>query len=101
MTTLHKSAQDDLRRLVEQIERLENEKKDIADDIRDKFQEAQSTGFDTKILRKLLAMRKKTKVERDEDEAILHVYMHALGMLGDEGLPLARWADAKEGSAVQ
>jgi len=84
MTTLHDSAQKQLQQLVEQIERLEEEKKAIASDIKDKYLEAKAVGFDVKILRKIVALRKKDTNERQEEEAILDVYLHALGMLLDE-----------------
>lgn len=83
MSTLQVSAQNQLRQFVEQIERLEEEKKAIADDIRDKFAEAKAVGFDVKALRKVLSLRKKSKTDRDEEEAILATYLHALGMLDD------------------
>ena len=84
MTTLQASAQNQLRQLVEQIERLEEEKKALAGDIRDKYLEAKGMGFDVKALRQIVRMRKKSATERNEEEAILEVYMHALGMLSDE-----------------
>ncbi len=83
MTTLQVSAQNQLRQFVEQIERLEEEKKALASDIRDKFAEAKALGFDVKALRKIISMRKKSKTDRDEEEAILATYLHALGMLSD------------------
>lgn len=83
MTTLQASAQKQLRQFVEQIERLEEEKKQIASDIRDKFLEAKGVGFDVKIMRQVLKLRKKSKDEREEEESILDVYLHALGMLGE------------------
>jgi uncharacterized protein (UPF0335 family) len=81
MTTLQVSTQNQLRQLVEQIERLEEEKKALAGDIRDKFLEAKAVGFDVKALRKIVGLRKKSKADRDEEDAILTTYMHALGML--------------------
>lgn len=84
MTALQHSAQNQLRQFVEQIERLEEEKKGIAEDIKDKFLEAKATGFDVKILRLVLRLRKKDKNERDEEEALLETYLHALGMLADD-----------------
>ena len=81
MTTLQGAAQAQLRQFIEQIERLEEEKKAIADDIRDKLAEAKAVGFDVKALRQILRLRKKSKDDRDEEEAILTTYMHALGML--------------------
>lgn len=74
MTTgLQKSAQEELRRLVDQIERLESDKKDIADDIKDKWLEVRSRGFDAKVLRKIIRMRKQSKTDRDEEQAIVDV----------------------------
>jgi len=69
-----------LRALIERIERLEEEKQTIADDIKDVFAEAKGTGFDTKALRTIIRLRKKDKAEREEEEAILDLYMAALGM---------------------
>lgn len=83
MTTLQASYQQQLRQFVEQIERLEEEKKQTASDIRDKYLEAKAVGFDVKALRQVVRLRKKTKDERQEEETVLEVYMHALGMLGD------------------
>ncbi len=94
MTTLHDSAQKQLQQLVEQIERLEEEKKAIASDIKDKYLEAKSVGFDVKVLRKIVALRKKETSERQEEEAILDVYLHALGMLLDDPTPMAPMAPA-------
>jgi uncharacterized protein (UPF0335 family) len=81
MTTLQASAQKQLRQLVEQIERLEEEKKALAGDIRDKFLEAKGLGFDVKVLRQVVRLRKKSATERQEEDAVLEVYLHALGML--------------------
>lgn len=83
MTTLQASAQNQLRQLVEQIERLEEEKKALASDIRDKYLEAKGVGFDVKALREIVRLRKKSQSEREEEDGILEVYMHALGMLND------------------
>jgi uncharacterized protein (UPF0335 family) len=83
MTTLQASAQKQLRQLIEQIERLEEEKKAMAGDIRDKYAEAKAVGFDIKVVRKIVGLRKKSKTDRQEEEALLEVYMHALGMLDD------------------
>lgn len=82
MSTLQASSQQQLRQFVEQIERLEEEKKQTASDIRDKYLEAKAVGFDVKALRQVVRLRKKTKDERQEEETVLEVYMHALGMLG-------------------
>ena len=88
MTTLQASAQNQLRQLVEQIERLEEEKKALAADIRDKYLEAKAVGFDVKALRQIVRLRKKTENERQEEEGILEVYMHALGMLNPAPQPM-------------
>jgi uncharacterized protein (UPF0335 family) len=93
MTTLQASAQNQLRQLVEQIERLEEEKKQLASDIRDKYLEAKAVGFDVKALRQIVRLRKKSQSERQEEESILTVYLHALGML-DDADALERAADS-------
>ena len=80
MSTLQVSAQKQLRQFIEQIERLEEEKKALAGDIRDKYLEAKSTGFDVKAMRKLIARRKRSQTDQQEEDAILAAYMHALGM---------------------
>ena len=70
-----------LRALVERIERLAEEKQAIADDIRDVYGEAKAHGFDTKVMRKVIALRRQDAGEREEQEAILDLYKHALGMV--------------------
>jgi uncharacterized protein (UPF0335 family) len=74
-------AKDHLKAFVERIERLEEEKKALADDVRDVYAEAKANGFDTKALRNIVRLRKQDIDERREQEAILETYMHALGML--------------------
>jgi uncharacterized protein (UPF0335 family) len=69
-----------LRAFVERIERLEEEKQTIADDIKEVFAEAKGTGFDTKGIRAIIRLRKKDQAERQEEEAILDLYRAALGM---------------------
>ena len=69
-----------LRAFIERIERLEEEKKTIADDIKEVYAEAKGTGFDTKAMRTIIRLRKKDQAERQEEEAILDLYMAALGM---------------------
>ena len=76
-------ARDQLRSIVERVERLEDEKKAIADDIRDVFAEAKANGFDVKTLRTVVRMRKLEAAERQEQEAMLDLYLSALGMLPD------------------
>jgi uncharacterized protein (UPF0335 family) len=73
-------AQDQLRAFVERIERMEEEKKAIADDIKEIYAEAKGNGFDTKVLRQVIRIRKQDRAERLEQEAILELYMAALGM---------------------
>ena len=74
-------AQGQLKSIVERIERLEEEKKTIAADIKEVYAEAKGHGFDTKILRKVVSMRKKEASEREEEQSMLDLYMQALGML--------------------
>ena len=74
-------APDQLKAFVERIERLEEEKAALAGDIRDVYAEAKGNGFDTKILRKVVSLRKKDFAERQEEDAILDLYLQALGML--------------------
>ena len=78
--TAHRFAKDQLKAFVERVERLEEEKKAIADDIRDVYAEAKGNGFDVKALRAVV-LRKQDVDERKEQEAILETYLHALGML--------------------
>lgn len=77
-------ARDQLRSIVERIERLEEEMKVIADDIKDVYGEAKANGYDTRVLRKVVAIRKQDQNERAEQEAVLDTYLHALGMAGEE-----------------
>jgi uncharacterized protein (UPF0335 family) len=74
-------AKDQLKAFVERIERLEEEKKAIADDIRDVYAEAKGNGYDVKAMRAVVRLRKQDKDERAEYEAVLETYMHALGMI--------------------
>jgi len=70
-----------LRAIVERIERLEEEKKAVAAQIKEVYDEAKGNGYDVKTLRKIVQIRKKKPEERTEEEAMLDLYMHALGML--------------------
>lgn len=70
-----------LRAIVERIEHLEEEKRAVADQIKEVYAEAKGNGFDTKAIRKLVALRRKDAQERQEEESILELYMSALGML--------------------
>ncbi|MFT0875992.1 DUF2312 domain-containing protein [Rhodopseudomonas sp. G2_2311] len=74
-------AKEQLRAVIERIERLEEEKKSISDDIRDVYAEAKGNGFDVAALRTIVRMRKTDANERAEAETILETYMQALGML--------------------
>lgn len=73
-------AQDQIRAFVERIERLEEERSAIADDVKEVYLEASGNGFDTKVLRKIIAIRKQDHAERMEQEALMELYMSALGM---------------------
>ena len=75
-----KFAKDQLKAIIERIERLEEEKKTISDDIRDVYAEAKGNGYDVKALRTVVRMRKQDANERAEQETILDTYMQALGM---------------------
>jgi uncharacterized protein (UPF0335 family) len=74
-------AKDQLKSVIERVERLEEEKKTISDDIRDVYAEAKGNGFDVKALRTIVRLRKQDANERREEETILETYMQALGML--------------------
>jgi uncharacterized protein (UPF0335 family) len=86
-------AAEELKQFIERIERLEEEKKAIADDVKDVFAEAKGRGFDTKAIRTIVRLRSKEPHEREEEEAILELYKSALGM--------ASWsAPAVDGSSA-
>ncbi len=70
-----------LRAFIERIERLEEEKKTIADDIKEVYAEAKGTGFDTRAMRQIVRDRKKDKAERDEFESLVDLYRAAMGMI--------------------
>ena len=76
-----KFAKEQLKSIIERIERLEEEKKAISDDIRDVYAESKGNGFDVKVLRMIVRMRKQDATERQEQETILETYMQALGMM--------------------
>jgi uncharacterized protein (UPF0335 family) len=73
-------AKDQLRSIVERIERLEEEKKALSEDIKEVYAEAKGNGYDTKVLRKVVSIRKQDRDERQEQEAILDLYLEALGL---------------------
>jgi uncharacterized protein (UPF0335 family) len=83
-----------LQAIVERIERLEEDKAAIAEDIKGIYAEAKSHGFDAKILRKVIALRKKAASERDAEQDMIDLYMSALGMLADT--PLGQAAIARD-----
>jgi uncharacterized protein (UPF0335 family) len=80
MSDVASFAKEQLKGVIERIERLEEEKKALSDDIKDVYAEAKANGFDTKALRTVIRLRKKDADERKEEEAILDLYMQALGM---------------------
>lgn len=76
-------AREQLRSIIERIEKLEEEKAAIAGDIKDVFAEAKANGYDVKTLRKVVRLRKQDSEAREEEEAMLALYLHALGMAPD------------------
>ena len=80
MSDVASVAADQLKSFVERIERLEEEKDTISSDIKDVYEEAKGNGYDTKILRQVIRLRRQDKSEREEMEALLELYMQALGM---------------------
>ncbi|HXC56733.1 MAG TPA: DUF2312 domain-containing protein [Rhizomicrobium sp.] len=74
-------AKEHLRSFIERIERLEEEKKTLADDIREVYSEAKGTGFDTKVMRQVVRLRKMENAERQELESLLETYKRALNMI--------------------
>lgn len=72
---------DELRQIIERVESLNQEKQGVQDTIKEALAEAKSRGFDTKVIRKLIAIRKRNRDDLAEEEAILEVYMSALGMV--------------------
>jgi len=76
----NKTTQDQLRAFIERIERLEEEKKSLSQDIGDVYREATSNGYDKKIMRKLIALRKKEPAQIQEEKDLLDIYMQAVGM---------------------
>jgi uncharacterized protein (UPF0335 family) len=81
-------AADELRAIIERIERLEEEKKEIGGDIKEVYSEAKGRGYDAKVIRRIVALRKQDVNERQEFEAILDLYCSALGMWVQDRLPL-------------
>jgi uncharacterized protein (UPF0335 family) len=79
-TDINRVTADELRQFIERYERLEAEKKDIADQQKEVMAECNGRGYDTKVIRKIIAMRKKSRDELAEEEAVLEMYKAALGM---------------------
>ena len=79
--TAHRFAKDQLKAIIARIEKLEEEKKALSDDIRDVYAESKASGFDTTALRAVVRLRKQDAQERNEQQLILETYMNALGML--------------------
>lgn len=77
--SLTQTAQEKLRQLVARIEKLEEEKKSIADDVKESYAEAKAMGFDSKVLRQVVRLRKQDRQEREEQDQIRELYLHALG----------------------
>lgn len=91
-------AHGQIKSIVERIERLEEDKAALSADIKEVYAEAKANGFDTKILRKVISLRKKESAAREEEQSMLEVYMAALGMIAD--LPLGQAALKREGLAA-
>lgn len=83
------STKQQLKQYIERAEKLEEEVGALKDDLKNVFAEAKANGFDPKIMKKVIALRKKDKSERDEEQAVLDTYLSALGMLADTPLGVA------------
>lgn len=84
MSDVHGVARDQLRTIIERIERLEEEKAALTADIREVYAEAKGNGFDVKTLRSVVRLRKQDTSERQEQQALLETYLHALGMIAPD-----------------
>lgn len=93
-------AREQLRSIVERVERLEEERIALSSDIREVYSEAKGNGFDTKILRQIVRLRKLDRADRQEQEAILDLYMRALGMRSDEPGLFDREEESHEAASV-
>ena len=78
--TSYRVTADELRQFIERVERLEQEKKDLADQVKEVMAEAKGRGYDTKVMRKVIALRKRDSNDIAEEEAVLDMYKEALGM---------------------
>jgi uncharacterized protein (UPF0335 family) len=81
MSSAKTVAGDQLRSIIERVERLLEEKQEIADQVKEVFSEAKANGFDAKAIRRIIKIRKQDPSERETEEAVLELYLHALGML--------------------
>lgn len=81
---IQNNTQEQLRSFIERLERLEEEKKVVSENIKDVYSEAKATGFDVKALKKIVSLRKKDEQEWMEEEQILEVYLRALGMIKED-----------------
>jgi len=81
MSDINENTAGQLKAFIERVEALEETKREVAEDIKEVYSEAKSTGFDAKILRMIIAIRKKDAAERQEEEALLETYLQALGMM--------------------
>jgi uncharacterized protein (UPF0335 family) len=79
--TLNSTAQGKLKSIIERIERLEEDKAAVANDLKEVYAEAKGEGFDTKILRKVIRLRKQDTAKRQEEEALIDLYISAIGGL--------------------
>jgi uncharacterized protein (UPF0335 family) len=93
MSDLPVASRQQLKAFIERIERLEEEKQALAADIRDVYSEAKGTGFDTKVMRQIIRLRKQNVSERQEQEALLETYLAALGMAIDPNQPMDEAAE--------
>ncbi|KAB2849147.1 MAG: DUF2312 domain-containing protein [Hyphomicrobiaceae bacterium] len=93
MSDLPVASRQQLKAFIERIERLEEEKAALAADIRDVYSEAKGTGFDTKVMRQIIRLRKQNASERQEQEALLDTYLAALGMAIDPSQPMDEAAE--------
>ena len=78
---LNTTAQGQLKSIIERVERLELEKAEVSEQIKEVYLEAKGNGFDVKVLRKVVRLRKQDKAKRDEEEALLDLYLSAVGMI--------------------
>lgn len=78
---LNATAQSQLKSLIERIERLEEDKAAVANDLKEVYAEAKGNGFDTKVIRKVIRLRKQDKAKRQEEEALVDLYLSAIGGL--------------------